>query len=613
MTTYGRQETSMLIRMLAAGALIIGTSAPAVAATDPSVSIQATTNDGVTTFKGEVDDGPRSGMVHLQQKKGKWRTVATSDFTPKGYTMRYPTTGGTYRVVAPLKTWYNSRQWFDRLHGDLHEGPANVRSEPVRMKAAPQTAQGKRWVVGVGDSYMSGEGASYAGYGPWCGNKHDRVFSVDCNVASQSDNWWVSAFGSSLKQTYPGDFEQPIAQPGLPTPEGYAVPTPGVRCHRSASALMMWNRPDYAGVNLACSGAVVETRLSTGKPGIDFVDEQTQSNGRIVGQALQLQRFAEQAGRNGDEVAVVSMSIGGNDVGFADIIADCVKRYLTPTSRACWRANSDSEARKAFDDGKGLTKARAAVLTGGRNIIKALDNAEVARGSYRILIQTPPIGVPPANQFEKDFGGDNGYGRQGIGGCGFTDGDLDFFNGEFGSLLRQRMVEGARSLKNEFPDVKVTVVDASRAFADHQLCSEKLNYPQTRGNGDNTMQPAWTGEWGGRRGTWMTPIIITCMGLDWGPVCTRDSSPAVTVPTLWRAVSGSGDYRSPGWQEGVTQMAQLPAHPNFWGQRALASCHSDAALDDATVGKVVACTPGSNDGLNAYGRPNMRTVVSGGL
>jgi hypothetical protein len=431
-------------------------------------------------------------------------------------------------------------------------------------------------------------------------------------VFNSSDSWWVSAFGSSLKQTYPGDYAQPIAQPGL-SDSGYTVEPYGVKCHRSASALMYWNDPGYAAVNLACSGAVVDTKLATGKPGIDFVEEQTQTKGKIVGQAQQLQRFAEQVVAKGDSISTVSLSIGGNDVGFADIIADCVQRFLTPGSRACWRDNSDSTARKAYNNGKGLTAATDAVLTGGRNIVKALDNATVARDSYRLVIHTPPIGVPPANEFETDFGGDSGYGRQGIGGCGFTDGDLNFFNGDFGRLLRQRMVEGAQALQKEYPTLKVSVMDGSKAFADHQLCSRKLSYPKIRDYGNNTLSPAWTGAFGGRNGTWMTPIIVTCMGLDVGPVCTEGTSPAVTVPNLWKAVDGGGAYRSEQWKAGVDQLSQLPAHPNFWGQRALASCNEAVATDDTFVGKVVACTPGGNQGLDAHGRPFMRTAVASAL
>lgn len=600
----------MLIRVLAAGAAVLTFAAPAHA--DPSVSVEVESAGDVTTFSGDVDGGPRNGTVKLQRKEGEWRTVATSDFTKRGFSLRYATEPGDYRITVPLKSWYNSTKWFDRLHGEEYTGPKRVVSERVALSSEPP-AQPRRWVVGLGDSYMSGEGASYAGYGPWCGAKHDVIFGVDCNVASQSDSWWISAFGSSLKQTYPGDYGQPIAQPGLTEPAGFTVDPVGVRCHRSSSALMFWNRPDYASVNLACSGATVDTKLATGKPGIDFVDEQTQANGRIVGQALQLQRLAEQIKTKGDAIAVVTMSIGGNDVGFADIVADCVKRYLVPSQSACWRSNSGSEARKAYNDGKGLTKARDAVLTGARNIVAAMDNAKVARGSYRIVVHTPPIGVPPAKDFQTDFGTDSGYGRQGIGGCGLTNGDLDFFNGDFGNLLRQRMVEGGRLASKELGDVPLTVVDASRAFSDHQLCSRNVNYPQTRSAGNNTTTPAWYGDWGGRRGTWMTPIVITCMGLDWGPVCTRETSPAELFPTLWRAVDGSGAYRSAQWQEGVTQMQQLPAHPNFWGQRALATCNSDVALDPATVGKVVTCVPAGNEGLNPYGRPFMRTAVSSTL
>ena len=585
-----------------------------------TVSVDTRTNDaGVTTFSGDVSDGPGRGMVYLQERTARqgepdWRTVLTSDFTPDGYQLRYPADEGVYRVSVPLETWYNTTGWYDREHGEAYGGPASAASKRVRIEADSGADSGRRWVVGLGDSYMSGDGASYAGYGPWCGNHHDNVLPwKDCKKYDQDDRWWISAFGSSLKQTYPGDYAQPIAQPGLGNDAGkYSVDLSGVKCHRSSSALMFWNRPDYAGMNFACSGAVVDTRLSSGKPGIDFVEEQTQKYGRIVGQALQLQRFAQQVQSKGDSVSVVSLSIGGNDVGFADIVSDCVKRFLVPTQAACWKKDSGSEARKAYNDGNGLTKAKDAVLTAGRNIVKALDTAGARRGDYTIAVQSPPIGLPPASEFESDFGGDSGYGRQGIGGCGFTDGDLNFFNGDFGKLLRKRMIEGASALKKEFPDVKFTVVDATKAVSGHQLCSKQVSYPATRKDGNNTLTPAWYGDWGGQRGTWMTPIIVTCMGFDWGPVCTKDTSPAVLFPTLWRAVDGSGAYRSPEWVDGVDQLKQLPAHPNFWGQRALATCHSAAATDPAAVGKVMACSPGRN-GLDAYGRPAMKVEVDSPL
>ncbi len=582
---------------LVAGATIICLTATPAAARDVTVSVDAQTKAGEAVFAGDVEGGPRVGMVRLQRKGETWQTVATSDFTAKGYVVKYDDTPGTYRVSVPLKA--------------RDQGPKAARSTRVTIEAPTTIAQSRKWVVGLGDSYMSGEGASYAGYGPWCGNKHTDLFG-DCSAFNSSDSWWVSAFGSSLKQTYPGDYAQPITQPGA-VDSGYDVQPYGVKCHRSASALMYWNDPGYAALNLACSGAVVDTRLGTGKPGIDFTDEQTQTKGRIVGQAMQLQRFAQQTVSKGDSIAAVSLSIGGNDVGFADIIADCVKRYLTPGSKACWRNDSGSTARAAYNDGNGLTAARDAVLTGGRNIVTALDTAAVARGSYRLLIHTPPIGIPPANEFETDFGGDSGYGRQGIGGCGFTDGDLNFFNGDFGRLLRQRMVQGAQALQKEFPTVKISVVDGSRAFADHQLCSRKLTYPKTRDYGNNTLTPAWNGAFGGRGGTWMTPVVITCMGLDWGPVCTESTSPAVTLPNLWKAVDGSGAYRSEQWKAGVDQLSQLPAHPNFWGQRALASCNEAVATDETLVGKVATCVPSSNQGLDAYGRPFMKVAQASSL
>lgn len=592
------------------------TAAPALAAPaqhHPVVHLtQHSATARGTSFGGTVIGGPARGTVELQEHRGHllWHTVATSDFTPHGFLLKYPTTTASYRVRVPLHTWYNTTKWFARTHPSFHQQGGAV-SKAVHVTAPVRTASSHKWVVGIGDSYMSGEGASYAGYGPWCGRWHDNWMPwKDCKVSDTSDRWWISAFGSSLRDTYPGDFAQPIPQPGLTDRSTYSVDLSGVRCHRSASALMYWNRSDYAAMNLACSGAVVDTDRAKGKPGVDFVDEQTQSHGRITGQALQLQRFATKALAQGDDISVVSLSIGGNDIGFGDIVADCVERFLTPLKSACWKPDSGSAARVAYDNGNGLGKARDAVVTAGRNIVHALDAAGVPRGRYTIAVQTYPMGVPPASQFQNDFGGDSGYGRQGIGGCGLTNGDLDFFNGAFGDLLKNRTIQGASALRREFGDVPVTVVDATHAVRDHQLCSNRVHYPATRSAGNNTNTPAWAGDWGGRTGGWITPVIVNCMGSDDWKTCYESDSPATLYPTLWKAVDGSGGYRSPGWYEGIEQMKQLPVHPNYWGQRALATCHSLIAPDPAAVGKVMHCVPKDGD-LDAYGRPAM-TVTPGG-
>lgn len=623
-------RTLSTFRVAPAIAAVVAVAAASATATAPASDAAATTEDsrevtvtvdtesrssGLTTFSGSVSGGPKRGMVKLQKAtEGAWRTVASSDFTPRGYSVRYPSEDGKYRIKAPLKTWYNSKRWYDQEHGGEWDGPTSATSQKVALSGESQGEGPRKWVIGVGDSYMSGEGASYAGYGPWCGASHDNILPwKDCKYTDQSDRWWISAFGSSLRQTYPGDFEQPIAQPALGADRSaYRVDLSGVRCHRSASALMYWNRADYAAMNLACSGAVLGTDLATGKPGVDFVDEQTQSGGRIVGQALQLQRFAQKVKAQGDAIKVVSLSIGGNDIGFGDIVANCVERFLTPGKSACWKADSDSAARRAYDGGNGLLKARDAVITAGQNIVKALDAAGVERGSYTIAVQTYPIGVPPANQFQGDFGGNSGYGRQGIGGCGLTDGDLDFFNGDFGNLLNRRTIQGASALSREFGTVPVTVVDASQAVKDHQLCSNRVNYPATKSDGNNTLTPLWNGDWGGRKGGWITPVIVNCMGSDDWKTCYEGDSPATLYPTLWKAVDGSGGYRSPGWYEGVKQMAQLPVHPNYWGQRALATCHSTVATDPGAAGFVMKCVPRDGD-LDAFGRPSMTVTKGSGL
>lgn len=538
---------------------------------------------GSLTFSGQVLGTVSSGMVVLRHRQeGRWRPVAVSDFRDRNYTIGYANVGGRYRVTMSDST-----------------GQSPVASPVIEVEAT-ERAEPLEWVVALGDSYMSGEGASYAGYGPKKGNNHPWYQS--------SDEWWVSAFGSGLEQTYPGDYStQPLAQPALAhlgdlERESYSIRVTGELCHRSRSALMYWNKPDHPAMNLACSSAVADTNPQRGKPGIDFYDR-----GNLQGQALMLQNFAKKVRAKGDTVKYVLLSIGGNDIGFSSIVKDCLKRYLSP-GLACSRRNSGSEAQQAYDSGRGLKPAQRAVAQAGRNIVEALRREGIQPGSYTIAVQTYPMAVPPSDEFEKDFGGNSGGGRQGIGGCGFTDSDLDFFNGDFGKLLRQRIIEGADEITYRNPGVKVVVVDASRSVDGHQLCSKQVDYPKRDSWGTNSMTPDWNEKGVGATGSWITPVIVGCIGKDNAVTCGESDNPATLYPRLWEAVGGAGDFRSQRWDAAITELKQLPVHPNYWGQRALATCHEQALSDAAAVGKVVECVPRAGS-LNKFGRPQMKTVV----
>ena len=588
----------------AVGVAAVGVAAGKAPSTKVKVSLDVkSVTDSTAKFVGDVRGGPKAGMVILQRKTaaGKWRKVMSSDHTPGGFSVSYASQPGKYRAMVPLRTWYNHTRWYDKEKGWRWTGAAKAYSAVETVGGSGPADKPIKWVVGMGDSYASGEGATYAGYGPQNGTS--QMFNTN-------DGWWISAFGNNLAETYPGDYEQPIAQPGLAgRVSDYQVELSGWQCHRSASAMMYWNDPEFAAVNLACSGATAYTNLNTGKPGIDRQDKESCYAGgayceEVIGQAEQLKKFAQHVVEKGDEIAVVSYSIGGNDVDFADIVQDCVERFVykmracSNPSSASGRTDGQSEMRKAYARGTGLSKATTAVVGAGTRIIKALQDAGVKARSYTLDLQTPVLGIPPANQFQKAFGGEFGWGRQGIGGCGFYDEDLDFVNEAFGELLRLRFTQGARQLQQENPGLKMVVTDATHAFNDHQLCSNRVKYPKSATWGDNTMTPIWEGDFGGAAGTWMTPIIALGVTYTGFPTLKK----ALQPPPDKKRISGDPISMD-------DDRKSLPMHPNFWGQRALASCHSKIATDASYIGKIVACKPSASGGLDSKGRPMMTTDI----
>ncbi|KQX66009.1 SGNH/GDSL hydrolase family protein [Angustibacter sp. Root456] len=131
--------------------------------------------------------------------------------------------------------------------------------------------------VAMGDSFSSGEGAG--AYDPPT-DRDDRGFAdwMDSHL------WW------------PGDRE-PKYHNG---------------CHRSGNAYgeIVAGSNDFAGGSsfVACSGAEIH--------------ELTEPNGGQSDEAAQEDAL-------GDDTSLVTFSIGGNDMGFADILSDCVLDGLT--------------------------------------------------------------------------------------------------------------------------------------------------------------------------------------------------------------------------------------------------------------------------------------------
>lgn len=305
-------------------------------------------------------------------------------------------------------------------------------------------------------------------------------------------------------------------------------------CHRSATA-PMFTGSDVNHENLACSGAQTNSfvnPLGRAKPGVDF-DTITGSDGRPVpGQASQLQKFAAT-----HDVGVVTLSIGGNDLGFADIIATCLTDWVVGTT--C--SNSDFIAARINPAAKEIITAR--VYQAIENVNKAMTTAGYKPDQWRLMIQLPPSPVPPAALASYP---DVGFSRQILGGCGMLDADLNFANDTLLPFLDSTIVAAADKAAKSSGNAPITTVDMKEALVGHRLCEEGTTRPDA--------------------GTGIPPN-------------------GFSQNTEW--VRFISVLAAEGYAE--SSEAQEAVHPTYFGQRTLSACMR-AALSQPSSTQEVFCT-----------------------
>ncbi len=206
----------------------------------------------------------------------------------------------------------------------------------------------ERWVVTVGDSFISGEGAR------WAGNTLGPASGVD-------------AGGDSLYFDTSGRESQ-------------------VGCHRVTLARGALG-PRRRHVNLACSGA---STVSTGtgaafKPGLDFYDG---GKGQI-GQALALQQFAER-----HDVSDVVVSIGGNNFGFASVVMRCISAFVTTVGSRPSYCRDDPQVTRQFD-AESAERVSRAISQALRRTASAMRLAGYRPDEYTLVVQNYPSPLPP--------------------------------------------------------------------------------------------------------------------------------------------------------------------------------------------------------------------------
>lgn len=269
-------------------------------------------------------------------------------------------------------------------------------------------------IVAMGDSYISGEG------GRWQGNSYDW----------QDSRHGTDRAHNAAKGVYEVDKVYPSGTPGIVDP-----------CHRSdVSEPTKAIIPVAMKINIACTGATTQDLFRTSHGG-------TWHNGQPP-QGDILEGIAKRR-----DVRMIVLSIGGNDLGFADIISDCVFKYVHP-SGGC-----------AFDQQAAVdSKIAAMELAVGKvlNEIKSIMNGAgyPDLGSYRIVLQSYPSPLPRASENRYTAVGNDRIAY----GCPMNDGDLDW--------ARDKLVpQISNSLKKVAAAHYVDFLDLRDTFQGREVCS----------------------------------------------------------------------------------------------------------------------------------------------
>lgn len=126
-------------------------------------------------------------------------------------------------------------------------------------------------------------------------------------------------------------------------------------------------------VNLACSGATAENVFRASNGGVAY-----------KGEAPQADQLAAVAASH--DVKLIALSVGGNDLGFADIIKDCAYDFII------WNSYCYDDQQSGVD--QKIDGVMAKVGKSVDEIRAVMRGAGYADSSYRIVLQSYPSPIP---------------------------------------------------------------------------------------------------------------------------------------------------------------------------------------------------------------------------
>ncbi|MFJ9694475.1 GDSL-type esterase/lipase family protein [Kitasatospora sp. NPDC101183] len=294
--------------------------------------------------------------------------------------------------------------------------------------AAPAAPSGPTASVTLGDSYISGEAGRWMGNAAGTSGSHngtDRAWNGSSADAS-------TVYGATAAS---GCDRSDVAE---------VIGAAGVAQNR---------------INLACSGAVSANVFRASNGG--------QS---LKGEAPQADQLATVARQN--NVKLITLSIGGNDLGFSGVISDCVQDFLI------WGSYCHDSEQSTIDSK--MPTAMASVGKAIDEIRAVMSDAGYAQGDYRLVLQSYPSPIPRSAEMRYP---ESDWSRSDTGGCPFWNTDADWARDSLVPQISKGLAGVAAAKGAQF-------LDLSDMLQGREVCSTATQQPTA-----TTGPSATTSEW----------------------------------------------------------------------------------------------------------------------
>jgi lysophospholipase L1-like esterase len=335
--------------------------------------------------------------------------------------------------------------------------------------AAPAAAARPSAIVSMGDSFISGEG------GRWLGNGSEP-FGTRSGTDRAAYNCGALGCEYDAERIYRSS-------------EADA-------CHRSDVAPIE-SAPIAVDlkVNLACSGAKARDLWPSSEGGTSHFGEPPQAD-----------QLAVVARR--DQVRMIVVTVGANDVGFGELVAGCALDWARSPEDEEDTCHHEAE-RQIQADLPRTTRAISAALHGVRRTMRA---AGYDGSDYRLVVTSYASPFPEGRWFRYP---EDGWTRLIEGGCPVWNADADWAANRATTDLGEALKTAAASSAAEY-------LDLTHAFDGHQLCDRRAS--RVGPAGPNPLTAEWFRRLSFTQGStreslhpnaYGQQVIGTCLGLLW--------------------------------------------------------------------------------------------------